>query len=76
MGRPHRANGEKNNAYMIFVGNPKGRRPLARPRLMGLNNIKTDHMKIEWGCMDWSDLAQERHKWRVLVNTVMKLRVP
>jgi hypothetical protein len=26
--------------------------------------------------MDWIDLAQDREKWRILVNTVMKLRVP
>jgi hypothetical protein len=61
---------------MIFVRKPKGRRPLGRPKLMGLNNIKMDHRKLEWGCMDWIELAQNRHRWRALVNTVVELRVP
>jgi hypothetical protein len=29
-----------------------------------------------WDGMDWIDLVQERDQWRVLVNTVTKLRVP
>jgi hypothetical protein len=32
--------------------------------------------EIEWGGMDWIDLALDRDKWRALVNTVMNLRVP
>jgi hypothetical protein len=39
-------------------------------------NIKLDLREIEWHGMDWIDLAQDRDKWRALVNTVMKLRVP
>jgi hypothetical protein len=29
-----------------------------------------------WDGMDWIYLAQDRDQWRVLVNTVMNLRVP
>jgi hypothetical protein len=32
--------------------------------------------KIGWDGMDWIDLAQNRDRWRALVNTVMNLRVP
>jgi hypothetical protein len=32
--------------------------------------------EIGWDGMDWIDLAQDRDQWRVLVNTVMNLRVP
>jgi hypothetical protein len=28
------------------------------------------------GGMDWSDAAQDRDKWRALVNMVMNLQVP
>jgi hypothetical protein len=39
-------------------------------------NIKTDVREIGWDGMDWIDLAQDRDKWRALVNMVITLRVP
>jgi hypothetical protein len=68
--------GEKRNAYRLLVGKPKGKRPLARPRRMWLDNIKMDLLEKGWGGVDWTGLAQDRDKWRALVNEVMKLRVP
>jgi hypothetical protein len=35
-----------------------------------------DLLETGWGGVDWSGLAQDRDKWRALVNAVMKLRVP
>jgi hypothetical protein len=35
-----------------------------------------DLREIGWDGMDWIELAQDRHKWRALVNTVMNLRIP
>ena len=32
--------------------------------------------EMEWGGMDWIDLAQDRDRWRALVNVVVNLRVP
>jgi hypothetical protein len=52
--------GEKRNAYGILVGKPEGKRPLGRRRRGWVNNIKIDFREIEWGGIDWIDLAQER----------------
>jgi hypothetical protein len=38
-----------------------------------VDNIKMDLAEIGWGGMDWVDVAQDRDKWRALVNTVMNL---
>jgi hypothetical protein len=32
--------------------------------------------EVRWGDVDWIDLAQDRKRWRVLVNSVLNLRVP
>jgi hypothetical protein len=76
MGRACSTNGEKRNAYRILVGKPEGKRQLGRPRNRRVDNIKMDLREIGWDGMDWIDLAQDRGKWRALVNTVMNLRVP
>jgi hypothetical protein len=68
--------GEKRNAYRILVGKPEGKRPLGRPRLRWVDNIKIDLRETGWDGLDWIDLAQDRDQWRALVNTVMNLRVP
>jgi hypothetical protein len=62
-------------AYRILVGRPKGRRPLGRPRYRWEDNIKMDLQEVGWG-MDWIELAQDRDRWRAVVNAVMNLRVP
>jgi hypothetical protein len=68
--------GEKRNAYRLFVGKPEGKRPLGRPRHRWVDNIKMDLLEIGWGSVDWIGLAQDRNKWRALVNAVMNIRVP
>ena len=47
-----------------------------RPRPRWEDNIKMDLQEVESGGMDWNDLAQDRDRWRALVNVVMNLRVP
>jgi hypothetical protein len=68
--------GEKMNAYRVLVGKPEGKRPLGKPRHSWIDNIKMDLLEIGLCVMDWIGLAQDRYRWRALVNAVMNLRVP
>jgi hypothetical protein len=68
--------GEVRGTYNTLVGRPEGRRPLGRPRRRWEDNIKTDLREIGFGDVDWIHLAQDRDRWRAVVNTVMNLRVP
>jgi hypothetical protein len=68
--------GEKRNACRLLMGKPEGKMPLGRPRRRWVDNIKMDLLEIDWGGVDWIGLAQDRDKWRALVNAVMNLRVP
>jgi hypothetical protein len=68
--------GEKRTAYRLLVGKPEGKRPLGRPRCRWVDNIKMDLLETGWDSVEWIDLAQDRDRWRALVNAVMNLRVP
>jgi hypothetical protein len=58
----------------VLMGRPEGKRPLGRPRRVWEDNITMDLQEMGWG-MDWIELAQDRDRWRALVNAVMNLRV-
>jgi hypothetical protein len=68
--------GEKRNAYMLLVGKPEGMRLLGRPSRRWVDNIRMDLVEVGWGDVDWIGLAQDRDRWRALVNSVLSLRVP
>jgi hypothetical protein len=67
--------GEKRNAYRLLVGKSEGMRPLGRPRRRWLDNIRMDLVEVGWGDVDWIGPAQDRDRWRALVNSVLNLRV-
>jgi hypothetical protein len=67
---------EKGNVYRLLVGKPEGKRPVGRPRRRWMDNIKMDLLEIGLNVVDWIGLAQDRCRWRALVNSVMKPRVP
>jgi hypothetical protein len=58
------------------VRKSEGKRPLGRPRRRWEDNIKMDFQEVGCGGMDWIDLAQDRDRWRALVNMVTNLWVP
>jgi hypothetical protein len=68
--------GEGRGAYRILVGRSEVRRPLGRPRRRWEDNIKTDIQEVRWEGVDWIDMAQDRGRWRAVVNAIMNLRVP
>jgi hypothetical protein len=67
---------EKRNAYRLLVGNQEGKRPLGRLRRRWVDNIRINLGEVGWGDVDWIGLAQDRNRWRALVNSVLNLRVP
>jgi hypothetical protein len=67
--------GEKRNAYRLLVGKPEGKRSLGRPRGKWVDSIRMDLGEVSWGDVDWIDLAQDRNRWRALVNSVLNLCV-
>jgi len=67
--------GERRGVYGVLVGKHEGMRPLGKPRHRWEENIKMDLQEVVWRSVDWIDLAQDRDRWRALVNAVMYLRV-
>jgi hypothetical protein len=63
------------NAYKILVRKSEGKRPRGRRRRRWEDNIRMDLREVGWEDVDWICLAQDRDQWRVLVNTVINLRV-
>ena len=66
--------GKRGGVYRVLVGKPERKRPLGRPRRRW--DIKMDLQEVGCGSVDWIKLAEDRDRWRALVNAVTDLRVP
>jgi hypothetical protein len=68
--------GEERVVHRVLVGKPEGKRSLGRPRRRWEDNIRMDLQEVGGGGWDWMESAQDRGRWRALVSTVRKFRVP
>jgi hypothetical protein len=67
---------EMRNAHKILAGKSEVKRPFGRPWCRFENYIIIYLIEMRREDVDWIRLAQDRDHWRVLVNTIMRLRVP
>jgi hypothetical protein len=67
---------ERKSIYRFWVGKPEVKKLLGRPRRRWEDYIKMRLQEVGCGSMEWIELAQDRVRWRALVNAVMNLRVP
>ena len=68
--------GEKGGVYWVLVGKREGKISLGRPSPRWDDNIKMFLQEVGCGIIDWIEWAQDRDRWRALLNAVMTLRVP
>jgi hypothetical protein len=67
--------GEREGAYRVFVGKPKGKKPFGRPRYRWEDSIEMDLQEVAWRDTDWIDVAQDGDRWQAFVNAVKNLQV-
>ena len=68
--------GEDRGVHRVLVGKPEGKRLLGRPRRRWEYNVKIDLQKVGGVGGDWMELAQDRDRWRALVNMIVNFRIP
>jgi hypothetical protein len=67
--------GEEKSVYKVVMRKPEGKKPLGKPRRRWEDGIRMDLREIGWWSVEWIQLAQDRERWRALVNMVVNLRV-
>jgi hypothetical protein len=68
--------GEGRVVHMVLMGKLEGKDQWGDPDVHGKIILRWIFRKWKAGCGDWMELAQDRDRWRALVSTVRKLRVP
>jgi hypothetical protein len=68
--------GERRGSHRVMVGRPEGKKPLGKPRCSLEDTITMDLQEVGLVGMEWIYLAQNRDRWRAVVNAVMNLGVP
>ena len=76
MGGECNTDGETRGVYRVLLGKHEGKRPLGRSRRRWDDTIKMDLHDVECGGIDWIEMAQDRDKWRPLLNVVTNVRLP
>jgi hypothetical protein len=64
--------GEGRNLYRVLVGKLEGKDHL---KDQGVDGIKMDLRETGWRGVEWIHLAQDRDRWRAVVNAVMNPRL-
>jgi hypothetical protein len=68
--------GEKRNTYRLLVGKTEGNKPLGKPKRRFVHNIRIELGEVGWVDVDWIGLAEDRNRWRTLLNSVLNFRIP
>jgi hypothetical protein len=76
MGWSSSAYGGERGVYRVLLGKPEGKIPMGKPRCRWEDNIKADLKEVGCGGMDWIELAQDRDRWRAIMNAVTNARFP
>jgi hypothetical protein len=69
-------NGGEKERVEVIGGKARGKETTRRTRRRWVDNIRMDLGEVGWGGVDWIGLAQDRNRWRALVNSVSNLLVP
>jgi hypothetical protein len=75
MGGTCGTNGREEERTEVIGRKARGKETTGKPRRRWIDNIKIDLLEIGVNVVDWIGLAQDRYRWRALVNSVMNLAV-
>jgi hypothetical protein len=67
--------GEGRKGYRVLVESPKEKDHLKDQGVDGRMELECILGGLAWGDVEWLHLAQNRDRWRAVVNAVMNLRV-